>query len=830
MYLYHEKIDLCDKNLQWHIDKSIKNNLFLVNEEDCIFHIIDNYQDKKMYYQMGAIYQDYTNETLQKQASLSPSEYELNIKLEILNNNNLQIHLYFFIYDETKKLINRTYKLLYNGNNIISIKAPLHTTSFRIFFGFNGAGTVRCKKCILRTPIKNEEDLYPYFEMMKNTNQKLIDELKKAYITQINLENSYEYKLGSAVKNIFKSPIKALGMLIKVNAARRKGNKLSKTRQEKQNRLLQYADDFNKFSYAKQSISYPDFKPKKIPESFKLNLNIGVIMDTFSYECFRYEANLIRLSRNNYKSEILENNIQIIILESCWGDNVDWKFAMSSSENNDKKIDLYALIDYAKKQKIKVVFLNKEDPINFNKFINIAKKCDYIFTSDENCIDKYKDMVSSHTNIYPIMFAAAPLIHNPIRDKKLQIYDVCFAGSWYDGDSFKERNKDIQMLFDAAINFNFHIFDRMHNSKENTTNRIFPQKYHKFIVGNLDYPKMLNAYRQYRVFLNVNSVTDSNTMFSRRIFELLACKTSIISSKSSGLQKHFSGFIDIVNTSQEAQKAIQNKIETNQQNGIIKHIGMREIYKNHTYSKRLTYILDKIGVKYECKKELFICVSITNRPNYIDNIIKNYTNQIYSNKKLVLVLNSNSFNIDKIENKLKNLDIDYEIFQTDPKTSLGTCFNMVVDKFEADFYAKMDDDDYYGPNYLSDSLDAFKYSGADVLGKQSVYTYVEATNKLYMRFGGNDHKYTDFVTGASLIIKKDVFTQVKFKELNKGEDTNFLKDAKSKGYIIFSSDMYNFICTRRSDISSHTWQIELDDYLKNCQYVCDGLNMDIVNI
>lgn len=829
MYIYNKNINLSDKNFQWYVDGNIKNNLFVYSEQGCVFHIVDNNSDKKMYYQMGSIYQNYTNEKISQQADLSAGEYELNIKLNFLNNDNLQVYLWFFIYNDTKNLINTTYQQLYSGNNIVNIKAPLHTKSFRIFLGFSGSGVIRCEKCILRTQIKNEDDLYPYFQMMQKVNLELINELKKAYIAQIDLENSYEYKLGDAIKYIFKSPLKSIQMLIKVNAAKRKGNKLSKTRQEKLNRLLNYADNFNKFSYKKHSITYPAFKPKKIPEVPNFDINIGVIMDNFTYEGFKYEANLIRLSRDNYKNEILENNIKCIILESCWGDNEDWKFAMTGSDNNDKKRTLYQLIDFAKKQKIKVVFLNKEDPTNFDKFINVAKKCDYIFTSDENCIDRYRSILN-HDNIFPIMFAANPLIHNPIRDRKLQIHDVCFAGSWYEGDLFADRNRDIIMLFEAAINFNFHIFDRMYASKENTKNRIFPQKYNKFIVGNLEYLKMLNAYRQYKVFLNVNSVVESNTMFSRRVFELLACKTSIVSSKSKGLQNHFSSFIDIVDNTEEAKIAIKNIIDDNLDNDIRKHLGMREIYKNHTYQKRLGYMLDKLDIKYEYKESFFVCVSITNRVDYIDNIIKNYLNQSYNHKKLVIVLNSNLFDIDEIHDKLKKLNINYAILQTDPKMSLGSCFNMVVDKFEADFYAKMDDDDYYGPNYLSDSLDAFKYSGADVLGKMSVYTYVEATDKLYMRFGGNEHKYTDFLTGASLIIKKDVFKKVRFKELNKGEDTNFLKDAKSKGFIIFSSDIYNFICIRRKNVSSHTWQIELDDYLRNCQYICDGLNFDIVNI
>lgn len=174
MYIYNKNINLSDKNFQWYVDGNIKNNLFVYSEQGCVFHIVDNNSDKKMYYQMGSIYQNYTNEKISQQADLSAGEYELNIKLNFLNNDNLQVYLWFFIYNDTKNLINTTCQQLYSGNNIVNIKAPLHTKSFRIFLGFNGSGVIRCEKCILRTQIKNEDDLYPYFQMMQKVNLELI--------------------------------------------------------------------------------------------------------------------------------------------------------------------------------------------------------------------------------------------------------------------------------------------------------------------------------------------------------------------------------------------------------------------------------------------------------------------------------------------------------------------------------------------------------------------------------------------------------------------------------------------------------------------------------
>ena len=171
---------------------------------------------------------------------------------------------------------------------------------------------------------------------------------------------------------------------------------------------------------------------------------------------------------------------------------------------------------YCKSNEITTIFWNKEDPVNYESFIDVAKYFDFIFTSDENIIDRYVED-TGNSNVFALPFAAQPIIHNPIRNS-LPEHDVCFAGSWYIRDH-GNRKRDTKLLVDAASDFDLHIYDRFYGTDNRNK---FPAEYDEFIQGSLSYNEVCMAYRAYKIFLNVNSVDDSPTMFSRRVFEILA--------------------------------------------------------------------------------------------------------------------------------------------------------------------------------------------------------------------------------------------------------------------------------------------------------------------
>ena len=91
---------------------------------------------------------------------------------------------------------------------------------------------------------------------------------------------------------------------------------------------------------------------------------------------------------------------------------------------------LRELVAWCKEQGIPTVFWNKEDPPNYERFIETAKLFDRVFTVDVDCVPRYvKDL--GHDRVEVLPFAAAPRIHNPIAAPDGRTFDIAFAGTYF---------------------------------------------------------------------------------------------------------------------------------------------------------------------------------------------------------------------------------------------------------------------------------------------------------------------------------------------------------------------------------------------------------------
>ncbi|PAB59593.1 glycosyltransferase [Anaeromicrobium sediminis] len=545
-------------------------------------------------------------------------------------------------------------------------------------------------------------------------------------------------------------------------------------------------------------------------------LKVACILDEFSYECFKYECNLIPLGTYNWKQTLIKEKPHFLLVESAWtGFKGQWRGKIINLKNNQNN-KLKDLVNWCNKNNIPTVFWNKEDPGHFEEFIAAAKLFDYIFTTDSNCISKYKKVIS-HDNIYPLPFAAQPKIHNPINKDKDKLGKVAYAGSWY-AKKLAQRQKDLENLLKPSFKYGLHIYDRFYNYTKSNDYK-FPYIYRPYIKGYLPYEQMINTYKKYDIFLNVNSSRNSPTMFSRRVFELLACGTNILSGYSIGVKNLFSDMVKICETQQDTEKYLKILLENKVLRDKLSILGQREILGNHTYKHRLETIADKININY--KKEDHPGVSIitcTNRPNNIDNIFQNYQIQNYNKKEFIIIINSNTIDIGKYKEKAKEHK-NVRVFQLDEKTSLGKCLNYGVEQSKFEIISKFDDDDYYAPNYLIDIINAFTYTNASVVGKYSAYVYFENKKILALMHPNTENRYMEFVTGSTLTFKKEVFNKVKFINKSKSEDTQFLKDCTANGFNIYTIDRFNHVFCRKSSLEKHSWKISDDELLKKCKII-----------
>lgn len=330
-------------------------------------------------------------------------------------------------------------------------------------------------------------------------------------------------------------------------------------------------------------LGWPDYPPNGKPYV------IG-IMDEFTTGCFEQDVNLIQPRPDNWYALAEKYPPAFFFIESAWKGNYgSWQYRVADYANKPGQ-EVAHICQYAREKGIPTLFWNKEDPVHHDKFMCSAKLVDYIFTTDANMKGSYQAK-TGNLNVHALPFAAQPALHKPapLAGRKPR---ACFAGSWY-GNRHEERGLAMRWLLQAANAYGLDIYDRNHG----TGIFPFPEEYRAGIKGSLPYKELCDEYARYRVFLNVNSVTESPTMFSRRVFELLACGTPVVSTYAKGIENLFdSNAVWLVHSQEEADEALRTLMTDDAEWRRRSLAGIREVFAKHTYAHRLNDIFETLGL------------------------------------------------------------------------------------------------------------------------------------------------------------------------------------------------------------------------------------------
>jgi spore maturation protein CgeB len=554
------------------------------------------------------------------------------------------------------------------------------------------------------------------------------------------------------------------------------------------------------------------FAAASLPEldPVRPDIKAAVILDDFSMLAFRYEWSIHAVHPNSWRQDLSHLKIDLLFVESAWtGNNGLWRGKIAGPSG--PAAPFRDLLQWCKTQGIPTVFWNKEDPPHYDDFLPAAKLFDHVFTSDSGRVEQYKaDLGHSRIDVLP--FAAQPAVHNPVRPRcGRHSRDVAFAGMYF-SHKFPERRQQMDHLLGGAMDasakmpLGLEIFSRRLGGDVRYQ---FPAPLSSRVVGSLSYAQMLNAYKSYKVFLNVNSVVDSASMCARRIFEISAAGTPVVTAPSEAVENFFTDEeVPVAVDREHAAQLTRALVDSPELNDRTVHLAQRRIWQAHTYSHRAEQVLGQVLptlAKTISRPSISVLVP-TIRPQQIEQVFQTLAAQRRVQTELVMLTHGFEFPEQRISELRKIFGLQNAVVLSATRdVSLGECLNRCADAAGGDVLTKMDDDDCYGPEYLSDQLFALSFSGADIVGKQAHYVHLKKSQANIVRFAEKEHRYTDFVIGPTIMAPRQVLLDNPFPQLGLGEDTAFLQSARKQGMTIYSADRFNYIQVRGG--SEHTWQV-----------------------
>ncbi len=543
-------------------------------------------------------------------------------------------------------------------------------------------------------------------------------------------------------------------------------------------------------------------------------LSVGAVLDEFSTESFGFEWSLRPLSPTQWSTEL--DGLDFVFVESAWsGNDGQWKFKLTSPSGPSAEIT--DLLGECRRRGIPTVFWNKEDPPHFEDFLPLAQMFDVVFTSDVRLIPEYRSRLG-HDRVAALPFAAQPAIHNPSRPaRNAAARDIAFAGMYF-AHKYPERREQMDLLLGAAdavsprMQYGLEIFSRFLGNDERYQ---FPGNLAGRVVGSLPYRNLLTAYKHFKVFLNVNSVTDSPSMCARRIFEISAAGTPVVTTPSAATREFFpTTEVPQPETPEEAEWTLRAYVRSPELRDRTVHLAQRRIWAEHTYTHRAMTVMDSLGLDYAQPFPTSVSAVVsTNRPDHLGEVLRTHAAQLHRDKELVLVAHGFAAPAD-LRARAAQAGVEHlQIVEVDSALPLGVCLNRGVQAASGDVIAKMDDDDVYGAHYLGDQLAALRYSNADLVGKQAHYLHIRGRDIVICRFPEREHRFTDLVMGPTLMTHRSTLLDNPFAERTLGEDTELQQRLVASGARIYSADRFNFVQVRGDH--AHTWSVDDSHLLAN---------------
>lgn len=268
----------------------------------------------------------------------------------------------------------------------------------------------------------------------------------------------------------------------------------------------------------------------------KIPATVGIVADESMFNFYKdVFQEVVYINPGNHLETLGKHQFDAFIYVTCWKglSGEEWKGVKFREK---PKAALSSILAHASRENIPTIFQSIEDPSNFEYFLPVAERFDWVFTSDEEMIPKYVEALD-HSRVFYGEYGANPMINNPVGSFRTEINRAFFAGSY--PERYPERCADMRMIFDSIPDSKnkLTILDRNFG----TSDFKFPEKYEPSVMGPVPHDALQKMHKLFRYSLNFNSIKSSPTMCAMRVYELQAQGKPLISNYARSVFNRFPG-------------------------------------------------------------------------------------------------------------------------------------------------------------------------------------------------------------------------------------------------------------------------------------------------
>jgi hypothetical protein len=237
----------------------------------------------------------------------------------------------------------------------------------------------------------------------------------------------------------------------------------------------------------------------------------------------------------------------------------------------------------------------------------------------------------------------------------------------------------------------------------------------------------------------------------------------------------------------------------------------RAALRTHSVRARWAGLRAEAGIPQPLSPPISVLLC-TRRPRGLDFAFAQLARQRHVDVEVVLVLHGADSGSPEVRRAMAAPGHSLTVVEVPAAVPFGMALNHGAARASGRFIAKMDDDDWYGPEHLADLLLAREYSGADLVGCHNEFTYLEQIGVTVQLRGETERPHRQ-VAGAALFIERSALQEVGgFRPIRRAVDTHVQRGIEAAGGKIYRTHGLGWV-VRRS-VSGHTWDQPIGYFLR----------------